>query len=82
MLYFSNGQLLKTVIMPTRYLGSNTYGGCQLDKLYVLTAQLDADIITGTPLNTTSISSPAGSLLVFYGMGRGQQQSKKPCIGC
>lgn len=67
--------------MPTRFMGASTFGGCDYDKLYVLTAQFDADILTGTAVNTTVVEPPGGSLLVFHGIGKGQQQ-RKPCIGC
>lgn len=67
--------------MPTLYTAAATYGGCQFDKLYVLTAQLDADISTGRATNNT-VAPPGGSLLVFHGLGRGQGQIRKPCIAC
>lgn len=67
--------------MPTNLAAAVTYGGCGLDKLYVLTGELTADLQTARPLNTTA-NAPAGSLLVFHGLGVGQGFTKKPCVGC
>lgn len=51
-----------------------------MDKLFILTAQADADITTGkgTDIN---VPPPAGNLFILHGVGKGQR-SKKPCIGC
>ncbi|XP_055306657.1 regucalcin-like, partial [Sitodiplosis mosellana] len=40
------GQIMKTVDMPTLFTAAVAYGGCDFSKLYVMTAQLDADITT------------------------------------
>ena len=80
-LHFRTGEITKTVKMPTKFTAAVAYGGCDFSKLYVLTVQLDADILTGTPTNNT-VGEPAGSLLVFDGLGRGQGQLRKPCVGC
>ena len=67
--------------MPTKFSAAVQYGGCSFDKLYVMTAQVDGDILTGTVTNNT-VGEPGGSLLVFDGLGRGQGQARKPCVGC
>lgn len=66
--------------MPTKYMSDGAFGGCELDKLYVLTAAIDVDISNGNAQNIT-VSTPAGSLLILRGLNRGVLV-KKPCIAC
>lgn len=38
--------------MPTKYMGASTYGGCNFDRFYVLTAQMEANILNGSVIST------------------------------
>lgn len=78
--YCSTGEIIERIQMPTPYIVSNTFGGCGMDKLFVLTASLDADITTGKPTDVI-VPAPGGSLIVVHGLGKGQSV-RKPCVGC
>lgn len=77
---FSARRIIYQVDLPTIYANDIAFGGREMDILYLLTATLDADIITGMPNNIT-VQPPAGSLLVMRGFGRGRRV-KKPCHIC
>lgn len=76
---FSARRIIDQVGLPTIYANDIAFGGREMDILYLLTATLDADIITGIPNNIT-VQPPGGSLIKFYGgfgMGR---RVRKPCV--
>ncbi|XP_031637672.1 regucalcin-like [Contarinia nasturtii] len=78
------GKIINTYTMPTRLMGASTFGGCNYDKLYVLTSQLEVDVTNGNVISdgkTNPPPDPAGSLMIIHGLGKGRPL-RKPCIGC
>lgn len=55
--------------MPTEVITSASFGGRNLEDLYVTTGTMGVDFYTGLPSDMTSVtSSPGGSIFVIKGL--------------
>lgn len=72
--YFRKRSVYNTLQLPTHLGSTIAFGGCDYNKLYVLTGQTQLNILTAAPVRT--VDPPGGSLLILTGVGRGCKANK------
>lgn len=81
MLFYSCGEIVDKIKMPTPYISALAFGGPHLDKLFITTGTFTWDLDDGTPDNV-NCKPPAGQLLMIDNFGVKGKTFRKACCVC